>query len=71
MDRRAFLAALAALIAPCGANAQPLGKLARIGYLQGVAPVREQDDAGRPLYVSLGFVPTNEMRWSPARMWRE
>lgn len=22
-------------------------------------------DAGRPLYVSLGFVPTNEMRWSP------
>jgi GNAT superfamily N-acetyltransferase len=24
-------------------------------------------DAGRPLYHSLGFVPTNEMRWSPAR----
>ena len=23
-------------------------------------------DAGRPLYQSLGFVPTNEMRWSPA-----
>jgi GNAT superfamily N-acetyltransferase len=22
-------------------------------------------DAGRPLYVSLGFSPTNEMRWSP------
>jgi hypothetical protein len=22
-------------------------------------------DAGRPLYQSLGFVPTNEMRWSP------
>jgi GNAT superfamily N-acetyltransferase len=22
-------------------------------------------DAGRPLYHSLGFVPTNEMRWSP------
>jgi GNAT superfamily N-acetyltransferase len=22
-------------------------------------------DAGRPLYLSLGFVPTNEMRWSP------
>jgi GNAT superfamily N-acetyltransferase len=22
-------------------------------------------DAGRPLYRSLGFVPTNEMRWSP------
>jgi GNAT superfamily N-acetyltransferase len=21
--------------------------------------------AGRPLYVSLGFIPTNEMRWSP------
>jgi len=23
-------------------------------------------DAARPLYVSLGFVPTNEMRWAPA-----
>jgi GNAT superfamily N-acetyltransferase len=23
-------------------------------------------DAGRPLYASLGFAPTNEMRWSPA-----
>lgn len=23
-------------------------------------------DDGRPLYLSLGFVPTNEMRWSPA-----
>jgi GNAT superfamily N-acetyltransferase len=22
-------------------------------------------DAGRPLYQALGFVPTNEMRWSP------
>jgi GNAT superfamily N-acetyltransferase len=22
-------------------------------------------DAGRPLYVSMGFSPTNEMRWSP------
>jgi GNAT superfamily N-acetyltransferase len=22
-------------------------------------------DAGRPLYQSLGFAPTNEMRWSP------
>jgi GNAT superfamily N-acetyltransferase len=24
-------------------------------------------DAGRPLYVSLGFVPTNEMRWTPTK----
>jgi GNAT superfamily N-acetyltransferase len=24
-------------------------------------------DAGRPLYVSLGFSPTNEMRWSPRK----
>jgi GNAT superfamily N-acetyltransferase len=24
-------------------------------------------DAGRPLYQSLGFTPTNEMRWSPIR----
>jgi GNAT superfamily N-acetyltransferase len=24
-------------------------------------------DAGRPLYESLGFVATNEMRWSPVR----
>jgi GNAT superfamily N-acetyltransferase len=24
-------------------------------------------DAGRPLYQSLGFVPTNEMRWFPTR----
>lgn len=24
-------------------------------------------DAGRPLYQSLGFVPTNEMRWFPSR----
>jgi GNAT superfamily N-acetyltransferase len=24
-------------------------------------------DAGRPLYRSLGFVPTNEMRWFPTR----
>ena len=47
MDRRVFLAALVALIAPCGVNAQPLGKLARIGYLQRVAPVPEQDDAFR------------------------
>jgi hypothetical protein len=22
-------------------------------------------DAGRPLYLSLGFEPTNEMRWFP------
>ncbi len=26
--------------------------------------VLHASDAGRPLYVSLGFVPTNEMRWS-------
>jgi GNAT superfamily N-acetyltransferase len=25
-------------------------------------------DAGRPLYQSLGFVPTNEMRWSPVAL---
>jgi GNAT superfamily N-acetyltransferase len=25
-------------------------------------------DAGRPLYESLGFVPTNHMRWSPSRI---
>ena len=24
-------------------------------------------DDGRPLYVSLGFTPTNEMRWAPRR----
>jgi GNAT superfamily N-acetyltransferase len=24
-------------------------------------------DAGRPLYLSLGFLPTNEMRWSPTK----
>jgi GNAT superfamily N-acetyltransferase len=28
-------------------------------------------DAGRPLYRSLGFVPTNEMRWSPTSADRE
>jgi putative tryptophan/tyrosine transport system substrate-binding protein len=56
MDRRAFLGALAALIAPCGANAQPLGKLARIGYLQGVAPVLEQDDAFRKRLRELGWI---------------
>jgi GNAT superfamily N-acetyltransferase len=27
--------------------------------------VLHASDAARPLYVSLGFVPTNEMRWSP------
>jgi GNAT superfamily N-acetyltransferase len=27
--------------------------------------VLHASDAGRPLYVSLGFVQTNEMRWSP------
>jgi GNAT superfamily N-acetyltransferase len=27
--------------------------------------VLHASDAGRALYVSLGFVPTNEMRWSP------
>ena len=27
--------------------------------------VLHASDAGRPLYVSLGFDPTNEMRWSP------
>jgi GNAT superfamily N-acetyltransferase len=27
--------------------------------------VLHASDAGRSLYVSLGFVPTNEMRWSP------
>lgn len=27
--------------------------------------VLHASDAGRPLYQSLGFVPTNEMRWSP------
>jgi GNAT superfamily N-acetyltransferase len=28
--------------------------------------VLHASDAGRPLYESLGFAPTNEMRWSPA-----
>ena len=28
--------------------------------------VLHASDDGRPLYVSLGFVPTNEMRWSPS-----
>jgi GNAT superfamily N-acetyltransferase len=28
--------------------------------------VLHASDAGRPLYVSLGFVATNEMRWWPA-----
>ena len=32
--------------------------------------VLHASDAGRPLYVSLGFNPTNEMRWSP-KSWRE
>jgi GNAT superfamily N-acetyltransferase len=27
--------------------------------------VLHASDAGRPLYQSLGFAPTNEMRWSP------
>jgi GNAT superfamily N-acetyltransferase len=27
--------------------------------------VLHASDAARPLYISLGFVPTNEMRWSP------
>ena len=27
--------------------------------------VLHASDAGRPLYASLGFVPTNEMRWTP------
>ncbi len=29
--------------------------------------VLHASDAGRPLYESLGFVATNEMRWSPGR----
>jgi GNAT superfamily N-acetyltransferase len=29
--------------------------------------VLHASDGGRPLYVSLGFVPTNEMRWSAAK----
>ena len=29
--------------------------------------VLHASDAGRPLYVSLGFQPTNEMRWFPTR----
>jgi GNAT superfamily N-acetyltransferase len=29
--------------------------------------VLHASDAGRPLYTSLGFDPTNEMRWFPAR----
>lgn len=29
--------------------------------------VLRASDAGRPLYLSLGFNPTNEMRWSPFR----
>ena len=28
--------------------------------------VLHASDAGRALYLSLGFLPTNEMRWSPA-----
>jgi hypothetical protein len=27
--------------------------------------VLHASDSGRPLYHSLGFLPTNEMRWSP------
>lgn len=29
--------------------------------------VLHASDDGRPLYVSLGFTPTNEMRWGPPR----
>lgn len=29
--------------------------------------VLHASDDGRPLYVSLGFTPTNEMRWAPPR----
>src|SRR6202011_3257332 len=29
--------------------------------------VLHASDAGRPLYTSLGFKPTNEMRWFPAK----
>ena len=29
--------------------------------------VLHASDDGRPLYMSLGFTPTNEMRWSPKR----
>jgi len=56
MDRRAFLAAFAVLVAPGSADAQPLGKPARIGYLQGGAPVGERDDAFRKRLRELGWI---------------
>jgi len=56
MDRRTFLAGLAVLTAARGADAQPSGKLARIGYLQGVAPVQERDDAFRKRLRELGWI---------------
>jgi putative ABC transport system substrate-binding protein len=56
MDRRTFFASLAVLAASRGADAQRMGKLARIGYLQGVAPVPEQDDAFRKRLRELGWI---------------
>src|SRR5450631_70963 len=56
MDRRTFLAGLAVLTAARGADAQSSGKLARIGYLQGVAPVQERDDAFRKRLRELGWI---------------
>ena len=56
MDRRVFLAGIIILTARSGVDAQPLGKVARIGYLQGVAPVRERDDAFRNRLRELGWI---------------
>ena len=56
IDRRAFLAGIAVLAVPRNTDAQRVGKVARLGYLQGVAPLRERDDAFRNRLRELGWI---------------
>ena len=72
MDRRAFLGTLAGglLAAPLAAEAQPLGKVRRIGYFDGASPSTnpELNDAFRDQMRQLGYVEGKnlviEYRWA-------
>jgi hypothetical protein len=74
MDRRAFLGTLAGglLAAPLAVEAQPPGKVRRIGYFDGASPSTnpELNDAFRGQMRQLGYVEGQnlviEYRWGSA-----
>jgi ABC-type uncharacterized transport system substrate-binding protein len=72
MDRRAFLAGAAALLAaPLAGEAQPAGKVWRIGFVRGSAPPAAEIEAFRQGLRELGYVEGKNIgilfRWAEGR----